>query len=63
MEGTTFSARLNETRREVGALLLADTGLYFKEVAHLLDYENVNSYSRVFRQPEGFGQSRTTLSA
>ncbi|HGM5549947.1 TPA: AraC family transcriptional regulator ligand-binding domain-containing protein [Pseudomonas putida] len=51
-EGTTFSALLNETRRQVGYHLLADTSLELKEVAYLLGYEDVNSYYRAFRQWE-----------
>jgi len=51
-EGTTFSALLNETRRQVGNHLLADTTLELKEVAYLLGYEDVNSYYRAFRQWE-----------
>jgi AraC-like DNA-binding protein len=51
-EGTTFSALLNEARRQVGFQLLADTTLELKEVAYLLGYEDVNSYYRAFRQWE-----------
>ncbi|MFJ2484730.1 AraC family transcriptional regulator ligand-binding domain-containing protein [Pseudomonas sp. NPDC087639] len=51
-EGTTFSALLNEARRQVGFHLLADTTLELKEVAYLLGYEDVNSYYRAFRQWE-----------
>ncbi|MBA1291431.1 AraC family transcriptional regulator [Pseudomonas japonica] len=51
-EGTSFSAMLNEARRQVGFHLLANTALELKEVAYLLGYEDVNSYYRAFRQWE-----------
>ncbi|WP_439879011.1 AraC family transcriptional regulator ligand-binding domain-containing protein [Pseudomonas prosekii] len=56
-EGTTFSALLNEARRQVGFHLLADTSLELKEVAYLLGYEDVNSYFRAFRQWENVSPS------
>jgi len=61
-EGTTFSALLNEARREVGFHLLADTGLELKEVAYLLGYEDVNSFHRAFRQWEKISPSQWRLS-
>lgn len=51
-EGTTFSALLNEARRQAGLHLLADKTLELKEVAYLLGYQDVNSYYRAFRQWE-----------
>lgn len=51
-EGTTFSALLNEARRQMGLHLLADPSLELKEVAYLLGYEDVNSFHRAFRQRE-----------
>lgn len=57
-EGTTFSALLNEARRQVGFHLLADTSLELKEVAYLLGYEDVNSYYRAFRQWEKVSPSQ-----
>lgn len=56
-EGTTFSALLNEARRQVGLRLLADTTLELKEVAYLLGYEDTNSYFRAFRQCENVSPS------
>lgn len=61
-EGTTFSALLNEARRQVGFHLLADTTLELKEVAYLLGYEDVNSYYRAFRQWEKVSPSQWRLS-
>lgn len=61
-EGTTFSALLNEARRQVGFHLLADTTLELKEVAYLLGYEDVNSYHRAFRQWEKVSLSQWRLS-
>jgi AraC-like DNA-binding protein len=57
-EGTTFSALLNEARRQVGSHLLADKSLELKEVAYLLGYEDVNSYYRAFRQWEKISPSQ-----
>lgn len=57
-EGTSFSALLNEARRQVGFHLLADTSLELKEVAYLLGYEDVNSYYRAFRQWEKVSPSQ-----
>lgn len=57
-EGTTFSALLNEARRQVGLHLLADTSLELKEVAYLLGYEDVNSFYRAFRQWEKISPNR-----
>lgn len=57
-EGTTFSALLNEARRQVGYHLLADKSLELKEVAYLLGYDDVNSYYRAFRQWEKISPSQ-----
>jgi AraC-like DNA-binding protein len=57
-EGTTFSALLNEARRQMGFQLLADTTLELKEVAYLLGYEDLNSYYRAFRQWENVSPSQ-----
>lgn len=56
-EGTTFSALLNEARRQAGMHLLADENLELKEVAYLLGYEDVNSYYRAFRKWEKMSPS------
>lgn len=57
-EGTTFSALLDEARRQVGLHLLADSSLELKEVAYLLGYEDANSFHRVFREWEKLSPSQ-----
>ncbi|WP_095112961.1 AraC family transcriptional regulator [Pseudomonas sp. Irchel 3H7] len=57
-EGTTFSALLNEARRQVGLHLLADPSIELKEVAYLLGYEDANSFHRAFREWEKLSPSQ-----
>lgn len=57
-EGTTFSALLNEARRQLGLHLLADPSLELKEVAYLLGYEDANSFHRAFRKWEKLSPSQ-----
>jgi AraC-like DNA-binding protein len=47
--GTTYQDLLNEVRRQSARRLLATTDLVIGEVAFLLGFEEVNSFSRAFR--------------
>ncbi|MFE8601123.1 helix-turn-helix domain-containing protein [Archangium violaceum] len=51
--GTTYQALLDEVRRESACRLLANTELDAGEVAFLLGFEELNSFTRAFRGWEG----------
>lgn len=52
-EGTTFQRLLDEVRRGVARELLRSTALDPGDVAYLLGFEELNSFTRAFRKWEG----------
>jgi len=56
--GTTYQALLDDVRRDASRRLLASTDLDAGEVAFLLGFEELNSFSRAFHAWEGATPSR-----
>jgi AraC-like DNA-binding protein len=56
--GTTYQDLLDDVRRRSARRLLASTDLGTGEVAFLLGFEEVNSFSRAFHSWEGTTPSR-----
>ena len=61
--GTTYQEVLDDVRRHTARRLLADTDLGVGEVAFLLGYEEVNSFTRAFHAWEGATPTRWRMSA
>jgi AraC-like DNA-binding protein len=57
-EGTTFRALLSEARKELVRQLLCDASMEVEEVAHLLGYQDTNSFYRAFKEWENMTPSR-----
>jgi AraC-like DNA-binding protein len=51
-EGLTFQGLLSKTRHELAFEYLSDSSLEIAEVAHMVGYEDQNSFFRGFRQWE-----------
>ena len=60
--GTTYQNVLDDVRHESARRLLADTDLGVGEVAFLLGFEEVNSFSRAFHAWEGSTPARWRMS-
>ena len=60
--GTTYQGVLDEVRRHSARRLLVDTGLGIGEVAFLLGFEEVNSFTRAFQAWEGTTPARWRIS-
>jgi AraC-like DNA-binding protein len=56
--GTTYQALLDEVRRQSARRLLANTNLDAGEVAFLLGFEELNSFTRAFHAWEGTTPTR-----
>jgi len=56
--GTNYQAVLDEVRRDASRRLLANTDLDASEIAFLLGFEELNSFSRAFHGWEGATPSR-----
>src|SRR5579863_5129400 len=52
-EGATFRALLAEARRELARIYLREPSIEINQVAHLVGYEDPNSFYRAFRSWEG----------
>ncbi len=52
-EGTTFSAIVDEDRRESAMFLLRAPGASVKDVAHRLGYANIANFTRAFHRWTG----------
>lgn len=52
-EGASFTSLLSQARHELAVQLLSDPSLEIKEVAHLVGFEDQNSFYRAFRGWEG----------
>jgi AraC-like DNA-binding protein len=61
--GTTYQTLLDDVRRQSARLLLANTDLDAGEVAFLLGFEELNSFTRAFQAWEGTTPSRWRESA
>lgn len=57
-QGTSYQAILDEVRRDASRRLLASTDLGAQEIAFLLGFEEVNSFSRAFHGWEGATPTR-----
>jgi AraC-like DNA-binding protein len=53
LDGTSYQQRLDRVRRRIAQRLLGSTDLGLGEIAWLLGFEEVNSFSRAFHQWEG----------
>lgn len=62
-EGTTYQALLDEVRRATAKRLLVSTELQEPEIAFLLGFAELNSFTRAFRQWEGTTPRRWRLEA
>ena len=56
--GTTYQELLDEVRRESARRLLSNTDLGASEVAFLLGFEELNSFTRAFHTWEGTTPTR-----
>jgi AraC-like DNA-binding protein len=56
--GTTYQELLDEVRRQSARRLLSNTNLDAGEVAFLLGFENLNSFTRAFHTREGTTPTR-----
>jgi AraC-like DNA-binding protein len=56
--GTTYQELLDEVRRQSARRLLANTNLDAGEVAFLLGFEELNSFTRAFHAWEGTTPTR-----
>jgi len=56
--GTSYQALLDDVRRDVSHRLLANTDLDVSEIAFLLGFEELNSFSRAFHGWEGMTPTR-----
>jgi len=56
--GTTYQNLLDDVRRDTSRRLLASTDLDASEVAFLLGFEELNSFTRAFHTWEGVTPSR-----
>ena len=62
-EGTSYQRLLDEVRQETARHLLSSTDLDPGEIAYVLGYEELNSFSRAFRSWEGTTPSRWRLNS
>jgi AraC-like DNA-binding protein len=60
-EGTTFRRLADDTRRQLGEQYLKDSTLVVSEIAYLLGFAEVSSFSRAFRRWTGHAPRETTL--
>jgi AraC-like DNA-binding protein len=56
--GTTYQTLLDDVRRDASRRLLASTDLDASEIAFLLGFEELNSFSRAFHGWEGVTPTR-----
>ena len=61
-EGTTYQRLLNEVRKDSARRLLVETELDAGEIAFLLGFAELNSFTRAFQNWEGMTPKRWRLS-
>lgn len=61
--GTSYQELLDDVRRQSARRLLKNTDLDAGEIAFLLGFQEVNSFTRAFRAWEGIPPSRWRTSA
>lgn len=57
-EGTTYQRLLDDLRRDVACRLLSETELDAGEIAFVLGFEELNSFTRAFQSWEGTTPNR-----